>query len=127
MSLENAIMDEVINNLPLRTRLFLATELVSCARMIVSKDIVASDNASIVRTAIEHYYDGIIKDAKQHDVSTSQYVFHHLLGKPYKHYVGTGVPGLKTREDAEDVRHALMLNSTDDYSLGMVKNCLGCD
>ena len=49
---------------------------------------IAENHDTIVRRAIEHYAPGIIKFAQENNISTENYVFHHLKGTDTKHYIG---------------------------------------
>ena len=81
----------------------------------IAKIIIAESYADIVKRAIEHYAPEIVEYAEQNNIITSNYVFHHLKGGNTKHYVGTNAPDLTTKEIAQDVRFALMLNSNNEF------------
>lgn len=83
---------------------------------------IAESYADIVKRAIEHYTPEIVEYAEQNNIIISDYVFHHLKGGNTKHYVGTNAPDLTTKEIAQDVRFALMLNSNNEFEKSMIKN-----
>lgn len=109
------------------SKIKIAKQLIHYARMVLDAEQldnmkIAGDNASIVRNAIRHYFPDIFEYAEENNVSTTNFVFHHLQGTSTKHYVGTNAPQLKSKQIAEDIRHALMLNSTEDFHKRMVNN-----
>lgn len=125
------IMLEDAGHIPICTRIHLARELVSCARMIVASSHLkmaktinmklASVSTNIRKIILEFDESNLLADAAQGKASASANVFHHMRGE--KKYIG--VESINGKQISgimfDEYRCALCITSKDKQKVASAK------